>query len=187
MLWREPGRHRVLSSDARAGGLAGGAADALLTALLELLPCVRQYPIGPDPELDTKMGDYFEWGSSTEEARALSLTHEAFPAWAPPEGRNRRTGQRVTLKAGSARLQQRRLARHNGTHGSSSHCARHAGTRAGRVVARAALADKSKQAYLRETNRANDLEAVRENLRATPTRMPPEQTLRHVAQDRGRR
>ena len=45
-----PGGRRVLSSDARAGRLAGRAADVLLAALLELLPV---YSNVADPELDT--------------------------------------------------------------------------------------------------------------------------------------
>ena len=67
----------------------------LLAALLELLPWVRQYHNAPDPEFDTGMGDYFE-GFIDEEARALSLTHEAIRTWAPPAGRNRRAGRWVT-------------------------------------------------------------------------------------------
>ena len=67
----------------------------LLAALLELLPWVRQYHNAPDPEFDTGMGDYFE-GFIDEEGRALSLTQEAIRTWAPPEGRNRRAGRRVT-------------------------------------------------------------------------------------------
>ena len=64
----------------------------LLTALLELLPWVRQYHNAPDLEFGTGMGDYFE-GFIDEEARALSLTRETIRAWTPPaveSGRGRR-------------------------------------------------------------------------------------------------
>ena len=72
----------------------------LLAALLELLPWVRQYHNAPDPEFDTGMGDYFE-GFIDEEARALSLTHEAVRAWAPPAGRARRGNRRRSSAAGA--------------------------------------------------------------------------------------
>ena len=72
----------------------------LLAALLELLPWVRQYHNAPDPEFDTGMGDYFE-GFIDEEARALSLTHEAVRAWAPPAGRARRGNRRRSSNAGA--------------------------------------------------------------------------------------
>ena len=67
----------------------------LLTALLELLPWVRQHYNAPDPEFDIGMGDFFD-GFIDEEARALSLTREAIRAWAPPEGRGRRGSRRKT-------------------------------------------------------------------------------------------
>ena len=72
----------------------------LLAALLELLPWVRQYHNAPDPEFDTGMGDYFE-GFIDEEARSLSLTHEAIRAWAPPAGHGRRGNRRRSSAAGA--------------------------------------------------------------------------------------
>ena len=71
----------------------------LLTALLELLPWVRQYHNAPDPEFDTGMGDYFE-GFIDEEARALSLTRDAVRAWTPPAGPGRRGARRRSSAAG---------------------------------------------------------------------------------------
>ena len=72
----------------------------LLTALLELLPWVRQYHNAPDPEFDTGMGDYFE-GFIDEEARALSHTRDAVRAWTPPAGRGRRGDRRRSAVAGA--------------------------------------------------------------------------------------
>ncbi len=72
----------------------------LLAVLLDLLPWVRQYHNAPDAEFDTGMGDYFE-GFIDEEARALSLTHEAVRAWAPPAGRARRGDRRRSSNSGA--------------------------------------------------------------------------------------
>ncbi len=62
------------------------------------------------------------------------------------------------------------------------------------LAARAALANKSMQAYLREQlermaskpSTEQWLEGVREHLRATRTRMPAEDILRHIAEGRSR-
>ena len=72
----------------------------LLTALLELLPWVRQYHNAPDPEFDTGMGDYFE-GFIDEEMRALSLTRDAVRAWTPPAGPGRRGVRRRSSAPGA--------------------------------------------------------------------------------------
>ena len=61
----------------------------LLAALLELLPCVRQYHNAPDTEFDGRMGDHFE-AFIDDEARALALTRDAIRNWTPPKRRGRR-------------------------------------------------------------------------------------------------
>ena len=72
----------------------------LLTALLELLPWVRQHHNAPDPEFDVGMGDYFK-GFIDEEARALSLAREAIRTWARPAGRARRGDRRRSSDFGA--------------------------------------------------------------------------------------
>lgn len=69
----------------------------LLTALLELLPWVRQYHKTPDPEFGTGMGDYFE-GFIDEEARALSLTRDAIRTWTPPAIEHRRGRRKLARR-----------------------------------------------------------------------------------------
>ena len=90
----------------------------LLAALLELLPWVRQYHNAPDPEFDTGMGDYFE-GFIDEEARSLSLTHEAIRAWAPPAGRARRGNRNKTDRRNRQSVDDC-LLRRKATHASQS-------------------------------------------------------------------
>jgi hypothetical protein len=65
----------------------------MLAGLIELLPWLLQWHNGYDPDLGTRMGDYFADFVQTE-ARALGMTEATVAAWAPPttprRGRRRR-------------------------------------------------------------------------------------------------
>lgn len=54
----------------------------LLAGLQELLPWIIQWHNDLDPDLDSRMGDYFS-DFLTEEVRTLGLTPEALRTWAP--------------------------------------------------------------------------------------------------------
>ncbi len=66
----------------------------LLAGLLDLLPWIRQWHAGSDPEFGLELGDYYA-GFVDTEARALSLTVDAVRAWTPPNvGRRPRWARR---------------------------------------------------------------------------------------------
>jgi hypothetical protein len=66
----------------------------LLACLVELLPWLKQWHNGIDPEFNLGLGDYFE-GFVQDEARQMGLTVEGIRGWHPParpaRGRARRT------------------------------------------------------------------------------------------------
>jgi hypothetical protein len=66
----------------------------LLAGLLELVPWLRQWHNGRDPETGLHMGDYF--GEFIEdEARSLGLTLAELTGWAPPAPVRRTRGRRA--------------------------------------------------------------------------------------------
>lgn len=64
----------------------------LVAGLLELLPWVKQWHGGLDPEFGEDLGAYYE-GFVDAEARALGLTLDQVRAWTPPAARGRRGGR----------------------------------------------------------------------------------------------
>lgn len=64
----------------------------LLAGLLELLPWIRQWHPGPDPEFGVDLGETYESFVDTE-ARALGTTVEAIRVWSPPSSSGRSRGR----------------------------------------------------------------------------------------------
>ena len=60
----------------------------LLAGLLDLLPWVRQWHPGPDPEFGVDLAETYESFVDTE-ARALGTTVEALKTWTPPQSARR--------------------------------------------------------------------------------------------------
>lgn len=67
----------------------------LLTALLELVPWVKQWHNDIDAEMGTRMGDYMDDFVHTE-ARELELTLEGIAEWKPPTRQRRRKRSKKT-------------------------------------------------------------------------------------------
>jgi len=66
----------------------------LLAGLLELIPWIRQWHAGPDPEFGLELGDYYS-DFVEDEARALELTVGQVRAWRPEAApRSRRRSRR---------------------------------------------------------------------------------------------
>ena len=67
----------------------------LLAGLLDLVPWLRQWHAGIDPDFGLDLGDYYA-GFVDSEARALGMTVDQVRAWTPPAvvrragGRSRR-------------------------------------------------------------------------------------------------
>ena len=66
----------------------------LLAGLLELVPWLRQWHNGRDPETGLHMGDYFA-EFIEDEARSLGLTLAELTGWAPPAPVRRTRGRRA--------------------------------------------------------------------------------------------
>jgi hypothetical protein len=67
----------------------------LLAGLLELVPWLRQWHNGRDPETGLHMGDYFS-EFVEEEARSLGVSLADLRAWTPPAPVRRARGRRAT-------------------------------------------------------------------------------------------
>jgi hypothetical protein len=76
----------------RLGGRDDPRLVPLLACLLELLPWLKQWYNGVDPEFGVPMGDYFE-GFMQEEARQMGRTLDEVRAWEPPKRTTRRRKQ----------------------------------------------------------------------------------------------
>jgi hypothetical protein len=83
----------------------GGADDPrllpLLSALVELLPWLKQWHNDIDPEFGMPMGDYFA-GFVQEEARALQKTIDDLKAWQPP-ARKKKAARKKTARKKATR------------------------------------------------------------------------------------
>jgi hypothetical protein len=66
----------------------------LLAGLAELVPWLRQWHNGVDPESGLRMGDYFAQFVE-DEARDLGLTVGDLQAWTPPAAARRTRGRKA--------------------------------------------------------------------------------------------